>query len=221
MEDGVWRTISGRRIFIKEGQSLSDSMKSSKKFKDGEVKKENDLKKELEKTEQLEKEAGRDYTNSGVLKEKYEKLEKAKTTKQVMDVTEDIDNYIKNGLGWEDDKVSELNKVKKDLYDYAMERRMAVAPKIEYDNLKNLTNFFEERKSYNEIHSSLKELQTKLDDSYKFGLSEETQFKTPKQEVNFEVNTQYKKFLKLSSNNDSKMIKNMFERAKDIKVTPK
>lgn len=32
MEDGVWRTIAGRRIFIKEGQSLSDAMKKSGKF---------------------------------------------------------------------------------------------------------------------------------------------------------------------------------------------
>lgn len=33
MEDGVWRTVGGRRIFIKEGQSLTDAMKNSGKFK--------------------------------------------------------------------------------------------------------------------------------------------------------------------------------------------
>ena len=33
MEDGVWRTVSGRRIFIKDGQSLTDAMKESGKFK--------------------------------------------------------------------------------------------------------------------------------------------------------------------------------------------
>lgn len=32
MEDGVWRTIAGRRVFIKEGQSLTDAMKESGKF---------------------------------------------------------------------------------------------------------------------------------------------------------------------------------------------
>lgn len=32
MTDGVWRTVSGRRIFIKEGQSLTDAMKESGKF---------------------------------------------------------------------------------------------------------------------------------------------------------------------------------------------
>ena len=32
MENGVWRTISGRRVFIKEGQSLTEAMKESGKF---------------------------------------------------------------------------------------------------------------------------------------------------------------------------------------------
>ena len=32
MEDGVWRTISGRRIFIKKGQSLTEAMRESGKF---------------------------------------------------------------------------------------------------------------------------------------------------------------------------------------------
>ena len=32
-EKGVWRTVRGRRVFIKEGQSLTDAMKESGKFK--------------------------------------------------------------------------------------------------------------------------------------------------------------------------------------------
>jgi pyruvate kinase len=35
--EGVWRTVGGRRIYIAEGQSLTDAMKSSKKFNDKEV----------------------------------------------------------------------------------------------------------------------------------------------------------------------------------------
>lgn len=31
--EGVWRTIAGRRVFIKEGQSLSSAMRESGKFK--------------------------------------------------------------------------------------------------------------------------------------------------------------------------------------------
>ena len=38
-ENGVWRTISGRRVFIKDGQSLTDAMQQSGKF--GETEQEN------------------------------------------------------------------------------------------------------------------------------------------------------------------------------------
>ena len=31
-ENGVWRTVGGRRIFIKEGQDLASAMKESGKF---------------------------------------------------------------------------------------------------------------------------------------------------------------------------------------------
>ena len=31
-ENGVWRTVGGRRIFIKEGQDLASAMKESKKI---------------------------------------------------------------------------------------------------------------------------------------------------------------------------------------------
>lgn len=33
MADGVWKTIKGRRVFIEEGQSLTEAMKKSGKFK--------------------------------------------------------------------------------------------------------------------------------------------------------------------------------------------
>ena len=58
--DGVWRTIGGRRIFIKDGESLSSAMKRSGKFKSAKGKKlEEDakvLEKMSEKNRQKEKE---------------------------------------------------------------------------------------------------------------------------------------------------------------------
>lgn len=51
-EKGVWRTVSGRRIFIKEGQSLSSAMKESGKFKNLKSKNtERDKKKNYKDTE--------------------------------------------------------------------------------------------------------------------------------------------------------------------------
>lgn len=37
-EGGVWRTVRGRRVFIKDGQSLTDAMKASGKFDDNDKK---------------------------------------------------------------------------------------------------------------------------------------------------------------------------------------
>jgi hypothetical protein len=39
-EKGVWRTVGGRRIFIKDGQSLTDAMKNSGKFEEKNTNKE-------------------------------------------------------------------------------------------------------------------------------------------------------------------------------------
>ena len=59
-EDGVWRTIGGRRIFIRDGESLSSAMKKSGKFKSTKKKlsekDEDDIRKSMQKVaEQYEK----------------------------------------------------------------------------------------------------------------------------------------------------------------------
>lgn len=45
-ENGVWRTVGGRRIFIRDGESLSSAMKKSGKFKNDKTKDKDDDKKE-------------------------------------------------------------------------------------------------------------------------------------------------------------------------------
>ena len=50
---GVWRTIGGRRVFIKDGQDLASAMKESGKFNN---QKQQELKKAKEKMEELERE---------------------------------------------------------------------------------------------------------------------------------------------------------------------
>lgn len=45
-EDGVWRTVGGKRIFIRNGESLSSAMKKSGKFKNDKTKDKDDDKKE-------------------------------------------------------------------------------------------------------------------------------------------------------------------------------
>lgn len=54
---GVWRTIGGRRVFIKDGQDLASAMKESGKFKTKKQKREEDLEKynKLSQEERIEK----------------------------------------------------------------------------------------------------------------------------------------------------------------------
>lgn len=72
-EDGVWRTVGGRRVFIKDGQSLTDAMRESGKFGENKTQKHlvpldsknvADLKKNMTRDEAfkiLEKESGESY----------------------------------------------------------------------------------------------------------------------------------------------------------------
>lgn len=48
---GIWRTVGGRRIFIKDGQDLSSAMKESGKFKEKEEKM--DISKQLNNRKKL------------------------------------------------------------------------------------------------------------------------------------------------------------------------
>lgn len=80
--DGVWRTIGGRRVFIKKGQSLSEAMRESGKF-DAKPKKTLEekikLRKELEmkyneKKKEIEEETNREKKK--ILKEELKKIER-------------------------------------------------------------------------------------------------------------------------------------------------
>ncbi len=53
LEDGVWRTIRGHKIFIKNGQSLSEAIKERGNFKL--VKEKNELKKVMEEIDNIHK----------------------------------------------------------------------------------------------------------------------------------------------------------------------
>lgn len=69
--EGVWRTISGRRVFIKKGQSLKDAMRESGKFKDegksnSEKTPEEELKEKIKKLEEeYEESRGKERLQKG------------------------------------------------------------------------------------------------------------------------------------------------------------
>lgn len=108
-EDGVWRTIGGRRVFIRTGQSLSSAMKESGKFNsikkgtEGTMIINNDEKKNLQDKSDfvaygVEKwmAAKQDYRHSANMQEKYRKLLKNDpNNKELRDYYEKLKNETK------------------------------------------------------------------------------------------------------------------------------
>lgn len=96
--DGVWRTIGGRRVFIKNGQSLSEAMKESGKF--SRVAKNQELYKKVEEENKKDKERENKFELSEKQKEVSDRLnEKAKQHAQ-----DDIKEYLGGNKGdWDED----------------------------------------------------------------------------------------------------------------------
>lgn len=67
--DGVWRTVGGRRIFIKDGEDLESAMKNSGKFEKKKEKKAEDM--SLKELKTIVYELGIDeaYENPNITKE--------------------------------------------------------------------------------------------------------------------------------------------------------
>lgn len=124
-ENGVWRTVGGRRIFIKEGQDLASAMKESGKFKTAEKKKQSQNKEDERKNkiEELKKE----------LEEAKGFLAKAKIQKEITALEKGYSSYEeyekgkiaqiefqeKTSLKIEDKKINDfLEKQKIDVKEY-------------------------------------------------------------------------------------------------------
>ncbi len=84
-EDGVWRTIGGRRVFIRKGQSMSEAMKESGKFKSGKKEETKEEKTKVDKN--LEEDIQEEETNK-----------KQDISKKLDQETEDLSDYDKYNL---------------------------------------------------------------------------------------------------------------------------
>lgn len=93
--EGYWRTIGGRRVFIKAGQSLSDAMRESGKF--NKKKKENEV----------------------LNKNKYEKDDDYFTIdKKMQNLAEEMDKMTDNGI----DNTEEFKQMEKE-YDKLLKKQ--------------------------------------------------------------------------------------------------
>lgn len=92
--DGVWRTIHGRRVFIKNGQSLEDAMKESGKFEKSTAKKQE--KEEAKKAEETPKEQPKLYVSAFRLEAPVNDYDEAQAYLQSDDMTQYVPEELKD-----------------------------------------------------------------------------------------------------------------------------
>ena len=151
LEDGVWRTVGGRRIFIKEGQDLATAMKESGKFPNKKTKVEEQTKKHIKKGQQ-EIEQKKEKKNSELTDEerrtKLEELEKKKQETQGFlqkgAIQEEID-MVKDGFDGTKEEYREY--VSKE-----QERRLEEYKKEKEERLKQYQDKNEGKDDYRMAH---------------------------------------------------------------------
>lgn len=135
--DGVWRTIGGRRVFIREGQSLSDAMKKSGKFKSA---------KKKEKEEENVKEQIKEDKKQDLNIDPYEHAENIKEPKNEFDK---LAKEYKNTH----DEMTKYNTERKHLYQgFDEEKAKDHLSEKDYKRYKELTEKYEnERQKLRDI----------------------------------------------------------------------
>lgn len=142
----------------------------------------------IELAEKVERSMGKDYPRAETLKNWMSLLQDKKASK-IKKLTEEIDHYVKVGLGWGMNEPKELQEAIQATYDYAIEKRKAAIPKIDTKPTTELIEYLSRFQSepYTTIKKGFVMLKDHLEKPWLFGLYEETQFYTPKQEVNWEI----------------------------------
>lgn len=136
---GVWRTIAGRRVFIKDGQDLSTAMRESGKFKTAKVKKSNEkIKKEIDDLNTIQNDGfdyGEDNDNNFTLDDNIDKIvdeiekQKRETISQLNPDDEDYENDVEYYTASYDDDIKDL----KDKYDAWQDKQKEKIFNIEKD----------------------------------------------------------------------------------------
>ena len=154
---GVWRTVGGRRIFIKDGQDLASAMKESGKFNKGLSKEEKAEKSVLLK--QRREELRKKINKGGLSKEEYDK-----TKEEIKKITE------------------QKKQLDEELTDDDLKEARHRIEKREYEKKQSKINKKEENEVYKKLvkendENLIKELNLELRDVEKFeeeyGISEQ------------------------------------------------
>ena len=150
-ENGVWRTVGGRRIFIKDGQDLASAMKESGKFKkksSKEERAEQSVKIRIQRDELREK-----LRKGGLSQEEYEKIKNQvkELTAQKKELDKDLtENDLKEARHRLEKKEYEknqpkINKVEEDkIYTKLVKENEKQLEKELKENLSNIEKYEEE-----------------------------------------------------------------------------
>ena len=157
-ENGVWRTVGGRRIFIKEGQDLASAMKESGKFPKSKkvlkteqireniekmLKENTELKKELEETQHQLNIKENEYlkTRSKYIKDNYPGVEKG--TDEYKKIREEYDKKHKENYNIENQEIySKYNNAIKEYQNYKEKNKSYYT---QDDNIINWKNTYQEQ----------------------------------------------------------------------------
>lgn len=136
---GVWRTIGGRRVFIKDGQDLASAMRESGKFKT---------------TKKNENKKDHTFNMSEEDKKKYEKVGKKidDLTEEIEQEKKDKDKYkLYDKFEYKDGQLTAYDSYGKEVDSYGLFKEdYEENPKYWQDKFKEETN----REAMNEINSS-------------------------------------------------------------------
>ena len=199
-EDGVWRTVGGRRIFIRNGQSLSDAMIESGKFKGQKNKKgaRESYREEIPKIEDERKEAKSE--------EQRLKRERESLINRYSNAKRDIDReYYGEGINNATKWIGE-EKEKVENYDAMLDKEGQKASKErqkEFDKEHGKAEQLREEYLKNPENEATKEREKNLKKVEK-SLEEEEQFDKESLEDWTRYRDRYQQSLNRASNPDSK-----------------
>ena len=152
--DGVWRTIGGRKVFIRKGQSLSDAMKESGKFK---KKDEDDYKsdrlKYVEENDKKMMETYKKAKNMGMSNETATRVALNKRVKEIEYTGQDGKTHLMNNYEYPKER-DEYHKYLQDKYGTYKEE--------EIKNSNGRTNY--KKLSNNEVYEEAWKLRDKTKD---------------------------------------------------------
>lgn len=156
-----------------------------------------EINKKIDISDKIERNNGKDYTISATLKNFMLLLQDNKPSK-IKALTEEIDHYMKLGIGWGMSEPSEIKDSVQLVYAYAMDKRKLFTSPIDTTPIDELIEFLSQMQSdpYTTVRKGFVSLRDLLKEPWKFGLYEETQFSTPKQEINWEVKLSKQRFKK-------------------------